>query len=77
MLPRTLAFAASLLVLLAPAASAHTDPTPSTDHDCSGTVDYLCWHSDCTPRFCVIMFCLVYVGHSGHLGGLLFGCTPP
>ncbi len=81
---RALSLIASLLVFLVPAVGAQpADPGeagPSTNHDCTNNldgIDLLCWHEDCTPRFCVVMLCVVHLNHNGHAHERLFGCTPP
>ncbi len=75
---KALAIASALVLLVVPAVAAdNTLLSEGPFATCSGTVDVLCTHIDCNQVFCVIMRCAVYIGHSGHAGGVLFGCTPP
>lgn len=68
-----------LALLTVPGAVAHGPAAEADDEGplgwCSGSVDYLCRHADCSTNICVILWCPVYMSHAGHSGALFFGCS--
>ncbi len=79
MQPKHLAIAACLAILVAPTALAsptsllETEPAPPGGN-CSGDIDFACFHWECTNTFCIRLFCPVYLRHGNHAGNTLAGC---